>query len=124
MPANDQVTVPVSGRNYGALLSRPAEPKVREVRTTSYVGWMRDSGGPNLRGHDEPWQRSVAEPEAFWASLLRHFDELWDLADAGWRADAGARWFEWTALNNFTHDLATAPTNATAHWNGGAFRHI
>jgi acetoacetyl-CoA synthetase len=112
-PADDQVTAVAGGRDYGAPLWRPTERTIREARITGYAGWLRDAGGPDLRGYDELWRWSVAEPEAFWASLWRHFDVLGHLGDGPVLAGGpmpDVRWFEGTRLNYARNALRTAVT--------------
>jgi hypothetical protein len=110
MPANDQVTVPVGGRDYGPLLWRPTERTIRDARITGHLGRLGDSGGPDLRGYDEFWQWSVGEPEAFWAPLWPHFHVLGDLGDGPVLAGGpmpDVRWFGRTTLNSAHSTLRT-----------------
>jgi acetoacetyl-CoA synthetase len=112
-PADDQVTAVVGGRDYGVPLWRPTERTIRDARITGYAGWLRDTGGPDLRGYDELWRWSVAEPEAFWASMWRHFDVLGHLGDGPVLAGGpmpDVRWFEGTTLNYARNALRTAAT--------------
>jgi acetoacetyl-CoA synthetase len=111
-PADEQVTA-LLGRDYGTPLWRPTERTIREARITGYAGWLRDAGGPDLSGYDELWRWSVAEPEAFWASLWRQFDVLGHLSDGPVLAGGPmpyVRWFEGTTLNYARNALRTAAT--------------
>jgi acetoacetyl-CoA synthetase len=111
-PTDEQVTA-LLGRDYGAPLWRPTERTVRAARITGYAGWLRDAGGPDLSGYDELWRWSVAQPEAFWASLWRHFDVLGHLGE-GPALSGGpmpdVRWFEGTTVNYARNALRTAAT--------------
>jgi acetoacetyl-CoA synthetase len=112
MPTDDQVTA-LGGRDYGAPLWRPTERTSRDARITGYAAWLRDTGGPDLRGYDELWRWSVAEPEAFWASLWRHFDVLGELGDGPVLAGGpmpDVRWFGGATLNYARNALRTAAT--------------
>ena len=112
-PADEQVTA-LLGRDYGAPLWRPTERTIREARITGYAGWLRDAGGPDLGGYDELWRWSVAEPEAFWVSLWRHFDVLGHLGDGPVLAGGpmpDVRWFEGTTLNYARNALRTAASD-------------
>ncbi len=112
-PARDQVTAALGGRDYGAMLWRPSERTIREARITRYAGWLGSAGGPDLRGYDELWRWSVAEPEAFWASLWRYFEVLGHLGD-GPALSGGpmpdVTWFAGTTLNYARNALRTAGT--------------
>jgi acetoacetyl-CoA synthetase len=113
MPTDDQARFPLGGRDYGDTLWRPTERTAAEARITRYAAWLRENGGPGLRGYDELWRWSVDEPGTFWASLWRHFDVLGRLGDGpvlsgGPMPDVS--WFGGTTLNYARNALRTAGT--------------
>jgi acetoacetyl-CoA synthetase len=112
-PADDQATAPPGGRDYGATLWQPTERSISGARITRYAAWLRDAGGPDLRGYEELWRWSVEAPEAFWASLWRHFGVLGRLGDGPVLSGGpmpDVRWFGGTTLNYARNALRTAGT--------------
>jgi acetoacetyl-CoA synthetase len=97
----------VSSTSEGRLLWEPTEVAAAATHIERYRRWLR-SRGVEAADYADLWRWSVREPEAFWSSLLDHFE-----IEAGGNRNPAlssrrfteARWFPGTLLNYATHAL-------------------
>ena len=98
----------MSGAAPEKLWEPPAE-LVERARMTEYMRWLAAERGLELDGYHDLWRWSVADIEAFWASIWDFFGVR---ADGGYdrvlssHEMPGARWFEGTRLNYAEHAFA------------------
>jgi len=91
----------------GRLLWKPTEAAAAATHIERYRRWLRTRGVETL-DYADLWRWSVRDPEAFWWSLLGHFeiDARGDRNPAlSSRSMPGARWFPGIELNYATHAL-------------------
>ncbi|WP_051580932.1 acetoacetate--CoA ligase [Pseudonocardia acaciae] len=80
-----------------------------------YLGWLERERGLVFGGYDALWRWSVAEPEAFWASIWDHYGVR---ARRGYERVLGsvempgARWFAGAELNYAEHMVGDLDTNS------------
>ncbi|MYF04341.1 MAG: acetoacetate--CoA ligase [Holophagales bacterium] len=95
--------------NHGDALWRPTAEQIETSHLTRYLRWLESERGLRFDGYDDLWRWSVADLEAFWASIADYFGIRFHappervLAD---RAMPGARWFPGARLNYAEHALA------------------
>jgi acetoacetyl-CoA synthetase len=107
------LTDDLGGRDYGATLWEPGEGSARDARITSYAAWLREGRGPALRGYDELWRWSVADPAGFWASVWDYFDVIGRRGDGPVLSGGpmpDVTWFGGSTLNYARNALRTAST--------------
>jgi acetoacetyl-CoA synthetase len=84
------------------ILWEPTAAAVEASNLTAYVDWLRADRGVDVTTYPELWRWSVDDLEAFWDSILDHFEVAYDggrgpaLAS---RAMPGAGWFPGIRLN-------------------------
>jgi acetoacetyl-CoA synthetase len=88
------------------VLWTPDDARVERATITRYARWLAQTRGVETSGYDELWRWSVAEIEAFWASIWDFFDvqssEPYERV-LGSRAMPGAEWFPGARLNYAEH---------------------
>ena len=95
--------------NHGDALWRPTAEQVETSHLIRYLRWLESERGLRFDGYDDLWSWSVADLEAFWASIADYFGIRFHappervLAD---RAMPGAHWFPGARLNYAEHALA------------------
>jgi acetoacetyl-CoA synthetase len=94
------------GTDGSAPLWKPTPEEIDGAELTRYAEWLARERGVETNGYRELWQWSVAEPEAFWASIWDYFEVLADgdptvVLDS--REMPGATWFPDTRLNYAEH---------------------
>ncbi|MCY3932931.1 MAG: AMP-binding protein, partial [Acidobacteria bacterium] len=95
--------------NHGDALWRPTAEQVQASHLTRYLRWLESDRGLRFDGYDDLWRWSVADLEAFWASIADYFEVRFHappervLAD---RAMPGAHWFPGARLNYAEYALA------------------
>src|SRR5215218_2043913 len=86
----------------GVLLWQPSERFKAQSRMAEYMRWLSDRHDRHFETYAELWRWSVTDLEAFWSSIVEHFDVRFTrpadriLAD---RSMPGARWFEGAQIN-------------------------
>ena len=86
----------------GTVLWTPSPERREAARLTAYRRWLEQRGRGELASYGDLWRFSVGEPEAFWRSILDHFDVPYDgdpepvLGRSGM---PGADWFPNVRLN-------------------------
>ncbi|WP_436788134.1 acetoacetate--CoA ligase [Yinghuangia sp. YIM S10712] len=97
------------------VLWRPSEERVRAARITDFATRTAEARGIDpFTDYADLWAWSVAEPEAFWASVCAYFDVAFSAPPTRVLADAampGAVWFPGARLNYARHALRRAETN-------------
>src|SRR5919108_1694107 len=90
----------------GELLWEPSPASMERTTMTRYMRWLETERGRSFGDYGELWEWSVAELEAFWASIWDFFEVE---ASAPYsdvlpeRVMPGARWFEGAELNYAQH---------------------
>ena len=91
----------------GRLLWQPTDAAAGATQIERYRRWLRTRGVATA-DYADLWRWSVQEPEAFWSSLLDHF-EIEASGDRSvllsTRRVAEARWFPGLELNYALHAL-------------------
>ena len=90
-------------------LWRPAAEHVEASNLTRYLRWLEAERGLRFDGYDDLWRWSVADLEAFWASIADYFEVRFHTAPECALANRempGARWFPGARLNYAEHALA------------------
>jgi acetoacetyl-CoA synthetase len=100
----------------GDLLWSPSENFKERSRLAEYMRWLAEHHGRAFDTYEELWHWSVADLEAFWASIVEFFEVQFAqpatriVADRGM---PGARWFEGAHINYveniFRHATAQHP---------------
>ena len=90
----------------GSLLWQPTEADRAHANLTRYLAWLRTAKGLDFPGYPELWAWSVADIDAFWASLWEYFDIMatapyTDVLAA--HTMPGAQWFPGARLNYAQH---------------------
>ena len=88
------------------LLWTPSGELVQRATLTRYARWLEAERGLSLRSYDELWRWSVAELDAFWATIVDFFHvRLSGGGDTvlGPRAMPGARWFPGASVSYAEH---------------------
>ncbi|MBS1677675.1 MAG: acetoacetate--CoA ligase [Actinobacteria bacterium] len=84
------------------ILWRPTPAAVESSNLTAYTDWLRAERDVDVTTYPELWQWSVDDPEAFWSSILDHFEVPYEgertVALAS-REMPGAEWFPGIRLN-------------------------
>jgi acetoacetyl-CoA synthetase len=84
------------------ILWRPTAAAVESSNLTRYIDWLRAERGVDVAAYPELWRWSVDDLEAFWNSILDHFEVAYDgertVALAS-REMPGAEWFPGIRLN-------------------------
>ncbi len=73
-----------------------------------YIAWLNETRGLDLRGYDDAWRWSVAEPGRFWQSVWDQFEVLALLPPRDSLSASrmpGAIWFPGATLNYAQHAL-------------------
>jgi acetoacetyl-CoA synthetase len=99
-------------------LWRPSEAAVEQATITRYARWVAERHGVDVTGsYDALWRWSVADLEAFWASIWEFFGVV---SDAGYehvlasREMPGARWFTGARLSYPEHIFRDRDDDAVA----------
>ena len=90
-------------------LWRPSGEQVDGCNLTRYLRWLESERGLRFDGYDDLWRWSVADLEAFWASIADYFEVRFHAPPErvlAKRAMPGARWFPGARLNYAEHALA------------------
>jgi acetoacetyl-CoA synthetase len=102
----------------GRLLWEPTEAGAAATEIERYRGWLR-TRGVETADYAELWRWSVREPEAFWTSLLDHFE----VEARGTRTPAlssrrptEARWFPGVELSYAAHALRHPGNRIAIRW--------
>ena len=99
------------------VLWTPDEGRVERAAITRYARWLAETRGVETRGYDELWRWSVADIEAFWASVWEFFDvqasEPYERVLRS-RAMPGAEWFPGARLNYAEHVFRRRSPHAVA----------
>jgi acetoacetyl-CoA synthetase len=99
------------------VLWTPDEARVERATITRYARWLAQTRRVETSGYDELWHWSVAEIEAFWASIWDFFDvqssEPYERV-LGSRAMPGAEWFPGARLNYAEHVFRRRDPGAVA----------
>jgi acetoacetyl-CoA synthetase len=78
----------------------PSPEWIAQSNLTHYLNWLEKESGLNIPpDYTSAWQWSVADPAAFWTSLLRYFDLDWTYTTAMQGEMPHTRWFEGAMLN-------------------------
>ncbi|HET6949409.1 MAG TPA: acetoacetate--CoA ligase [Acidimicrobiales bacterium] len=104
----------------GRVLWSPPPGADRRTRIGQYLQWLAAERGLRFAGYEELWRWSVADPDAFWATVWDHFHISSTtpvdtgrpgaaLADA---AMPGARWFPGVEVSYAAHALRSEPDGA------------
>jgi acetoacetyl-CoA synthetase len=120
----------LAGRDYGATLWQPGPGTIANARITRYARWLGARYGLSLRGYDEIWRWSVADPGQFWASMWDYFEVAGQRGDGQVLAGGpmpDVSWFGGSTLNYARNALRLARTDpgaaaviyrSEAGWNG------
>ncbi|WP_248679652.1 acetoacetate--CoA ligase [Sinimarinibacterium sp. CAU 1509] len=107
----------------GERLWTPRPEFAAKSQVERYRRWLVDSRGVGVSDYSELWQWSVAEPEAFWATIWDYFDVL---SDAPYsrvldrREMPGCEWFAGSRVNYAEHLLRHEPEGG----NAAVFHHL
>jgi acetoacetyl-CoA synthetase len=88
------------------VLWTPGAERVERATITRYARWLADAHGVETSGYHDLWRWSVADLEAFWASIWEFFDVKASLPYErvlGSRAMPGAEWFPGARLSYAEH---------------------
>ncbi len=88
------------------LLWEPDEAFAQRTRMRAYMRWLEAERGVRAQTYDELWRWSVAELDAFWASIAAYFDVRFAAppsAALGAREMPGAQWFPGATLSYPEH---------------------
>ncbi|HEX4872062.1 MAG TPA: acetoacetate--CoA ligase [Nevskiaceae bacterium] len=99
---------PSPGVREGDWLWSPREAFAGDSNLSRYQAWLARERGLAFADYDALWRWSVAEPEAFWASIWDHFEVISETPYTrvlNQRRFAGARWFEGSRVNYAEHLL-------------------
>ncbi|WP_425342747.1 acetoacetate--CoA ligase [Piscinibacter koreensis] len=93
----------------------PAPDRIERARITAFRHWLARERGREFARYEDLWQWSVAQPEAFWRSVVDHFElKLEGSTDVVLalppEAMPGARWFPGATLNFAAHLLGDGRT--------------
>jgi acetoacetyl-CoA synthetase len=78
------------------LLWEPSEERIADATITRYADWLRETRGLSFEGYEELWRWSVADLDAFWASIVEFFEVRFSEGGEqvlGDRSMPGATWF-------------------------------
>ncbi|GAA2084466.1 acetoacetate--CoA ligase [Actinomadura alba] len=110
MPADNELTSVLEG----AELWKPSAEVIADAKVTRYMTWLRDRGVV-ARSHEELWQWSVTEVDAFWDSLWSFFDVRGSRGDGPVRSRGPMpvspdplRWFPGSTINYAGNALSRA----------------
>ena len=108
--------MPLSEPDVPEVIWQPTAERLARARIGKFTEWLRAEKQLHFDGYEALWRWSVADPDAFWAALVEHFDLPLEgertpvLAD---RSMPGARWFPRTRTNYvrqiFRHSTAERP---------------
>ncbi len=90
-------------------LWRPGAEQVDGCNLTRYLRWLESERGLHFDGYDDLWRWSVADLEAFWASIADYFDVRFNAPPECVlvnRKMPDARWFPGAELNYAERALA------------------
>jgi acetoacetyl-CoA synthetase len=103
-----------AGRDYGSTLWEPGPQVTASAKITGYANWLEAERGVSLRGYEELWQWSVAEPGRFWGTIWDYFGVIGHRG-AGPELSGGpmpdVQWFPEATLNYAQNALRTAQTD-------------
>jgi acetoacetyl-CoA synthetase len=90
----------------GTLLWQPSEQLKQNSVLHTYMGWLAQRNGPRCASYAQLWDWSVAQAEAFWASIWEFFkvqsSQPYTQVLSG-HAMPGAQWFTGARLNYAEH---------------------
>src|SRR5919202_722395 len=101
----------------GTILWEPAEEWRRNSRLQAYITWLERHKGLTFEGYQQLWAWSVAELEAFWASLWEFFEIRASKPYTqvlSQHAMPGAHWFSGAELNFAEHVSRNASSDRPA----------
>lgn len=99
---------------YGRVLLEPSTERVQASRISEFITWVNAEKGASLReaNYDDLWRWSVNHLDAFWESIIEHF-EL-DVEGEYSAVVEGpvhrAMWFQGSSTNFGQHVLEKAST--------------
>ena len=103
-----------AGRDYGSTLWEPGPEVSARAKITGYAHWLEAEQGASLRGYEELWQWSVADPGRFWGTIWDYFGVIGHRG-AGPELSGGpmpdVRWFPEATLNYAQNALRAAQTD-------------
>ena len=103
-----------AGRDYGSTLWEPGPEVSASAKITGYAHWLEAQQGASLRGYEELWQWSVADPGRFWGTIWDYFGVIGHRG-AGPELSGGpmpdVRWFPEATLNYAQNALRAAQTD-------------
>jgi acetoacetyl-CoA synthetase len=88
------------------VLWEPSEERVQRATITRYREWLERTRGLSFDGYGDLWRWSVAELDAFWASVVEFFEVRFDEGGSvvlGDRSMPGAQWFPGSRLSYAEH---------------------
>jgi acetoacetyl-CoA synthetase len=101
----------------GIKLWEPPEHFKKSSNLWKYLQWVNENHNSNFADYDQLWQWSVDNPSAFWESIWKYFDILYEgVYTQVMSSDPMpfVKWFEGTRLNYAEHIFRNARPNETA----------
>ena len=98
-------------------LWQPSAARIRRARITAYAQWLREERSLAIDSYEELWRWSTRDPDAFWRSVLEHFDLVFEGDTRPGLARAtmpGAQWFPKVRLNYVEQVFLHAATDQPA----------
>ncbi|HEU5003279.1 MAG TPA: acetoacetate--CoA ligase [Actinomycetota bacterium] len=87
----------------------PSDERVASSAMANYLAWLASAGGLAFPSYEEAWRWSVADLDAFWASIWDYFEVFAHRPYErvlGSSSMPGAAWFPGATLNYAEHALA------------------
>jgi acetoacetyl-CoA synthetase len=94
------------------VLWQPDPAAIERSRMVAFRRWLATERGLRFADYDALWRWSTAEPEAFWAAIVKFFDVALHHPPSAVlveRVMPGARWFPGATLNYAEQALRTGP---------------
>jgi acetoacetyl-CoA synthetase len=122
-----QESVVMSDTTASVRLWEPSAERIASANLTAYAEWLAREKGVVTSGYDQLWRWSVAELDAFWASIWEYYDVQAAAPYAevlGDRAMPGAQWFTGSRLNYAEHIFRDRDDGALALQHASELREL
>lgn len=97
--------------HVGEVLWEPSRSLLEQTNIGRYVNWLRDTRGIDFQTYESLWAWSVADLEAFWASIWEFFNVKASVPYVSVRSGErmpGVKWFVGAKLNYVEHIFRNA----------------
>jgi acetoacetyl-CoA synthetase len=99
------------------VLWAPSPERVQRATLTRYQAWVQQRHGLRFERYEDLWRWSVENIDAFWTSIVEHFDLRLGGSPPGVlgsRSMPGAEWFPGALVNYSEHVFADKPDDGLA----------